>query len=141
MEPTKEQLELAATAYFDTKGTETGTTKDGLVAATPHLQLPWMDASREELQEAFAKFNSYSAVTPPLTRFMLAMNLFVQKRNSELASRVVDPRRAAIERVLRNVKDFKFNFKVGDLDFADAIVEALDQVKSTAKSYGDDHVG
>lgn len=141
MEPTKEQLELAATAYHEEKYTEFGSIESGLLAAAPHLQLPWMDASREELAEVFARYNAYHPDVSPLTRFMLAMNLFVQKRNSELASGAVDPRRAAIERVLRNVKDFKFNFKVGDLDFADAIVEALDQVKSTAKSYGDDHVG
>lgn len=135
MEPTKEQLELATFAYFDAKGTETGTTKDGLLAAAPHLQLPWMDASREELGEAFAKFNSYSTVTPPLTRFMLAMNLFVQKRNSELPVKVADSRIVAIEKSLA-----ESGAMVGTRTI-ELVLKALDGVKSTAKSYGDDHVG
>lgn len=136
MEPTKEQLELATNVYWVAKGTETGTVEDGLLAATPHLQLPWMDASREELWAAFMKFYSYSTVTPPLTRFMLAMNLFVQKRNAELVSK--PPMRGFVQEIMNKTRGVTFTAAEG--------AALMQQIKGATyvnmtTSYGDDHVG
>lgn len=136
MEPTKEQLRLATFAYFDAKGTETGTTKDGLLAAAPHLQLPWMDASREELAEVFARYNAYHPDTSPLTRFMLAMNLFVQKRNSEIVSK--PPMRGFVQEIMNKTRGVSFTAAEG--------AALMQQIKgatyvNTTASYGDDHVG
>ena len=118
-ELTDRQVDIAAKVFMEYLSMPGGEDKGSLRVTAPYLQMPWDEPTNEEVANIVRKL---FATTECLDMLVLEDTLreFVRLRNAALLPKPVDPRRAAIVRVLREYPDRA-------PEIADKILAALDE--------------